>query len=207
MRALTAAIVAAVVVFTLHGVSVAQEMTDRQFMMEAAQGGMAEVELGQLATQRAGTDAVRGFGQRMMVDHARANNELRRIAEREGVQLPASIDARDQATKDRLSTLSGPAFDRAYMRDMVTNHEHDIAQFEQETRQGHDPAMVAWAQQTLPTLREHLRLARTIDSQVAQLAPGAVAASPGATVVVTTTAWCNGAYVPTQGSNFGACLR
>lgn len=204
MRALTAAIVAAVVVLTLHGVSAAQDITDRQFMMQAAQGGMAEVELGQLATQRAATEAVRAFGQRMMVDHARANNELRRIAESEAVPLPTSIDARHQATKDRLSTLSGSAFDRAYMRDMVTHHENDIAQFEQETRQGRDAAGQAWAQQTLPTLREHLRLARTVDSQVAQLAPGVVAASPGAATVIV---WCDGAYVPTQGTNFGSCPR
>lgn len=204
MRAVTVAVGAFALVLTLFGTPWAQDASDRQFMIQAAQGGMAEVELGQLAAQRAASEAVRAFGQRMMVDHARSNNELRRLAESKGVQLPTTIDPKDQATRDRLATLSGTAFDRAYMNDMVTDHETDIAQFQQEASQGRDAAVRAWAQQTLPTLQEHLRLARTVDSQVAQLVPGAVAASPTtATVVV----WCGGAYVPTQGTNFGGCSR
>lgn len=201
MRALTVAVVAFAVVFsTMLGAPSAQDATDRQFMIEAAHGGMAEVELGQLATQRAASEAVRAFGQRMMVDHARANNELRRLAEAQGVQLPVTIDPKHQATRDRLATLSGTAFDRAYMREMVTDHERDVAQFERQASAGRDAAVKAWAVQTLPTLREHLGLARTVDSQVAQLAPGAVAASPA-----TAVPWCAGAYVPTQGTNFGGC--
>jgi putative membrane protein len=190
----------------------AQAMSDREFLMEAASGGRLEVELGNLATQRAASDAVRQFGQRMAVDHGKANTELAALAARKGVQLPQSLMAKHAAVRDRLASLSGPEFDRAYMQEMVRDHNEDVAAFQREAQSGTDPDVKAWAARTLPTLQQHLAMAQSVNTQVAA-APGSgvVAASPTTVVVApgatATAPWCAGAYASTAGSNFGSCTR
>jgi len=96
---------------------------DKTFMTKAAQGGMAEVELGQLATQKGQSDDVKKFGQRMVDDHSKANDQLKSLASEKGVTLPTSLDAKDRALKDRLSKMSGAQFDKAYMQAMVKDHK------------------------------------------------------------------------------------
>lgn len=132
---------------------------DNTWINKAAQGGMAEVELGQLAQSNASSDAVKQFGKRMVDDHTKANNELKRIAADKGITLPSGLDAKDQAVKDRLSKLSGKEFDRAYMEDMVKDHRGDVAEFKKEASSGKDSDVKAFAAKTLPTLEEHLKLA------------------------------------------------
>jgi len=133
---------------------------DRQFVMEAAQGGMAEVELGQLATQKASSDAVKQFGQRMVTDHGKANDELKTLAQSKSITLPTDI-GKHKATKDKLEKLSGAAFDRAYMQEMLNDHRKDVSDFRKESQSGKDPDVKAWAAKTLPTLEEHLQMAQS----------------------------------------------
>ncbi len=135
---------------------------DHHFMDKAAQGGMAEVELGQLAEQNGSSQQVKDFGKRMVTDHSKANDELKQLASQKGVSLPTTLDAKDQATKDRLSKLQGDAFDKAYMKDMVTDHKKDVAEFKHESTSAHDPDVKAWAGKTLPTLESHLQEAEKI---------------------------------------------
>ncbi len=92
---------------------------DHRFINEAAQGGLAEVELGQLAVQKATSDDVKKFGQRMVDDHSKANDKLKELAASKGINLPQAPNAKQEAAKDRLSKLSGDQFDKAYMRDML----------------------------------------------------------------------------------------
>jgi putative membrane protein len=127
---------------------------------------MAEVQMGQLATQKASNPDVKAFGQQMVDDHTKANNELKDIASKKGLTLPTGLDAKDQATYDRLSKLSGAEFDRAYMADMVRDHRADIAEFEKEASQGSDPDIKSFASKTLPTLRHHLEMAESTDAKV-----------------------------------------
>jgi putative membrane protein len=103
------------------GTSSSHKLTaaDRQFVKKAAQGGLAEVQLGQLATEKAESPEVKQFGQRMVDDHTKANDKLKQVASDEGVTVPDKLNAKDAATKARLEKLSGKAFDRAYMHDMV----------------------------------------------------------------------------------------
>lgn len=136
--------------------------SDRKFMDKAAQGGMAEVELGQLAQQNAQSAEVKAFGKRMVDDHSKANDQLKQMAAQKGVSLPTSLDAKDQATKDKLSKLQGAAFDKAYMKDMVADHKQDVAEFKHESMAAHDPELKSWAGQTLPTLESHLQEAEKI---------------------------------------------
>ena len=139
---------------------------DQAFMMKAAQGGMAEVQSGNLAKEHAKSQAVKDFGQRMVDDHSKANDELRNLASQKNVTLPTDMDAKDKATYDRLSKLNGAAFDKAYMRDMVSDHRKDIAEFRRESESGKDPDVKAWASKTLPTLEDHLKLAEKTEKEV-----------------------------------------
>jgi putative membrane protein len=194
----------------------AQTAQDRGFMLEAASGGMAEVELGRLASQRGASDAVRQFGQRMMTDHGAANQELTQLAQRKGVPLPQQPDTNHRATIDRLATMHGAQFDQAYMTEMVKAHQATAVVYEREVREGQDPEVRAFASKGLARVRDHLQLAGDIHSRIAQ-APVAIvpvpAASPATTVttITTTTAvavpppFCGGAYRPGMGTNFGAC--
>lgn len=140
----------------------APSAADLTFAREAAAGGMAEVSLGQLAQQNAGSQQVKDFGQRMVTDHSQANQELQKIAEQENLAVPAQPDSKDQAMQQRLSGLTGPAFDTAYTKDMVRDHQQDIAAFQREARSGQDPALKAFARKTLPVLRQHLQMAEAV---------------------------------------------
>ena len=137
-------------------------MADQKFMKEAADGGMAEVELGQLAAQKGSSDDVKKFGQRMVDDHSKANDQLKQIASEKGVSLPQEPSAKHKATKERLSKLSGSAFDKAYMADMVKDHTTDVADFRKESTTGKDTDVKNFAQQTLPTLEDHLKQAKSV---------------------------------------------
>jgi putative membrane protein len=130
---------------------------DKQFVKEAAEGGMTEVELGQLATQNGQSDAVKQFGQRMVDDHTKANDQLKQIAQEKGVTVPTDLSAKDKAEKDHLSKLKGEQFDRAYMQHMVQDHKADVAEFKKEANSGKDSDVKNWASQTLPTLEDHLK--------------------------------------------------
>jgi putative membrane protein len=136
--------------------------SDKNFVRDAAQGGMAEVELGKLATEKASSDDVKKFGQRMVDDHTKAGDQLKQVASSEGVQLPEGLSAKDKLTKERLSKLNGAQFDKAYMADMVKDHTQDVADFQRESKSGRDPAVKDFASQTLPTLQDHLKQAKEI---------------------------------------------
>ncbi len=145
--------------------------SDHNFMVKAAQGGMAEVELGQLAEQNAQNADVKAFAQRMVTDHSKANDQLKQLAAQEGVSLPTSLDAKDQATKDKLSKLQGAAFDKAYMHDMVMDHKKDVAEFKHESAAAKTPALRDWAKDTTPTLESHLQEAEKLAPQVGASTP------------------------------------
>ena len=136
--------------------------SDKKFVREAAQGGMAEVELGKLATEKASSPEVKKFGQRMVDDHSKANDQLKEVASSQGITLPNKLSPKDEMTKERLSKLSGEQFDKAYMSDMVKDHTQDVADFERESSSGRDSEVKNFAAQTLPTLKDHLRQAKEI---------------------------------------------
>jgi len=136
--------------------------SDRQFLKKAAQGGKAEVELGQLAQRKAASDEVKKFGERMVTDHSKANDQLQQLASQKGLTLPDKLNAKDQATKARLEKLSGKQFDQAYMRDMVKDHTKDVNEFQHEANNAKDPDVKSFAQSTLPTLQDHLKEAKQI---------------------------------------------
>ncbi len=166
----TAAMLGLGVLLTLGTTFAAQQKgarlsaADRQFVTKAAQGGMAEVELGNLAVKKASSQSVKDFGQRMVDDHTKANDQLKQVAANEGITLPTSLDSKDKKTMAHLSKLSGTAFDKAYMSDMVKDHKKDVADFQREAKTGQDSEVKGFAAKTLPTLQEHLQMAMNITS-------------------------------------------
>jgi putative membrane protein len=137
--------------------------SDQKFVMEAAMGGMAEVELGRLATERGSSDGIKQFGQQMVDDHSRANSELIQLTTARGITLPTSLDAKHQAQMSKMSQLSGAAFDRAYAKEMLKDHQKDVSLFQKQSTRGADADLRAFAAKTLPTLQEHLRMARELN--------------------------------------------
>jgi putative membrane protein len=145
---------------TVSNVVTQSGSADVEFILKAAEGGMAEVELGRVASERAATDEVKKFGQRMVDDHGKGGEELKVIAQSRGISLPSDIEPKDKALKDRLAKLNGKTFDRTYMRNMVADHRMDIAEFKREANSGKDPEVKAWAAKMLPTLEDHLKEAQ-----------------------------------------------
>ena len=135
---------------------------DRKFVKDAAVGGMAEVELGKLAAQKASSEAVKQFGQKMVDDHSKANDELKQIAAKQKVNIPDSLDSKHQARVDKLSKLSGAEFDKAYIKDQLKDHQEDVKAFQHEAQNGSDPDIKGFASKTLPTLQEHLSMVKDL---------------------------------------------
>jgi putative membrane protein len=139
---------------------------DFKFVQNAARGGMEEVELGQLAQQKASNQAVRDFGQLMVTEHSKANDELRALAAQKGAALPAQMSHSERATASHLQNESGASFDHAYVKGMVKDHKKDVKEFEKGAKDLTDPELKAWAQKTLPICQQHLQTAENLEATV-----------------------------------------
>ncbi|MCA1622661.1 MAG: DUF4142 domain-containing protein [Acidobacteria bacterium] len=136
------------------------------FMMEAAKGGMAEVELSRLALTKAQNAEVKQFAQRMVQDHTNANTELKQLAGKKNVTLPTELDAKHKATRDELAKLSGAEFDREYVSAMVEDHQKDVNLFRMQSESGTDADAKALAAKTLPILQMHLKMIQDIQGKM-----------------------------------------
>ena len=145
--------------------SAALSSADREFVQEAASGGMAEVQAAQLAQQRANSPQIKDFASRMITDHTQANTELQQIAQQESITLPSQPTGKDAAAAKKLSGLNGAAFDKAYSQDQLSDHQQVVALFRKEASSGQDPALKAFAQKTLPILQQHLQMAQALSTK------------------------------------------
>ena len=139
---------------------------DQTFAQKAAVGSMAEVEAGKIALQKSSNEKVKAFAQRLVTDHTKAGEELKAAASREGITVPTAIDPEHQAALDHLKSLSGDQFDAAFKEHMVKDHKKDIALFEKEASSGQS-AVDQFASKTLPTLKEHLKVAEELPGKAA----------------------------------------
>jgi putative membrane protein len=143
----------------------ADSSADAKFMMNAARGGMAEVKMGELAKTKANNADVKRFGDMMVHDHTKANDELIKLAKSKNVTLPTDL-GEHQATHDRLAKLDGDAFDREYVHEMIEDHTKDVSEFQAEADGGQDADVKKWATETLPTLKDHLKAAQEMMDRV-----------------------------------------
>ena len=139
---------------------------DKEFFIAAAQGSMSEVALGHMAGEKATNPDVKAFGARMITDHGRATEDLKQLALKKGLALPAVVGEEASKTADDLVNKVGRDFDRSYMTEMIRDHEKDVKEFEAAASAVTDPDLKAWAAQTLPTLREHLEMAKQVESKL-----------------------------------------
>jgi putative membrane protein len=134
---------------------------DRRFMREAAEGGMAEVMMGQLAIQRTTSDEVRRYAQQMVDDHTRANAELMRIAQSKGMTLPTGPSSRQRSMMTRMQAMNGADFDRMYIREAGVNAHRTMERlFQREIERGSDADVKGFASATLPAVQMHLQMAQ-----------------------------------------------
>lgn len=140
---------------------------ERNFMRDAAMGGIMEVELGKMATEKGASDAVKQFGQRMVDDHTRVNAELTQLAASKGMSLPTELGAKHKTDVTNLSSLSGAEFDKAYAKLMVSSHKKKVSAFEKQSKGGADAELKAFAAKTLPGVQEHLQMAKALTGTAA----------------------------------------
>ncbi|MCU0541649.1 MAG: DUF4142 domain-containing protein [Oscillatoriaceae cyanobacterium Prado104] len=144
---------------------------DRNFVLQAAQNGMLEVELGRLAVQRGSSAAIKQHGQQMVQEHSQANQELMQLATQKGMEVSREMNAQNQALRQRLAGLSGATFDTAYQQAMRDSHSRAIALFQAQSQQGQDPELKAWATQLLPDLQAHLQMVNQLSQNPQQNTP------------------------------------
>lgn len=132
------------------------------FAVEAASGGMMEVQLGELAQQKGSSQQVKDFGAMMVRDHSKANEELKSLAGQHNITLPPAPGEDHMEHINKLSQKSGKEFDKEYIDMMVKDHKEDVDAFEKASNNTNDPDIQAFASRTLPVLRQHLEAAQAI---------------------------------------------
>jgi len=135
-------------------------VTDRMFVTKAMQGSMAEVQLGQLTLQKSNNQQVKEFAQRMIDDHTKLNDQMKPVAQQLGVTVPNEISKNDRKTMAKLQALSGPAYDQAYIKDMVKDHKQDLNEFQMEASSGQDQTAKDAANQGSKVIAQHLQMAQ-----------------------------------------------
>jgi putative membrane protein len=159
----TCALSAAVLVCGQFGFSqntTSASSSDKKFVHSALEGGNAEVKLGQLAAQKGNSEDVKQFGQKMVDDHTKLGDQMKQIAQQQGIQVPEGIPSKDKALEARLNSLSGDAFDKAYIKAMVQDHKKDLSEFKKEASSGNATSIKDAASQGAQVISEHLQMAQ-----------------------------------------------
>ena len=142
--------------------------TDVLFVELLGEGGLAEVSLGELALQRAPARAVKPFAERMVADHGTANDKLAAIAEEGGFPVPTELDAEHVALRSHLEGMDAVTLDQAYMRAQIVDHQKTAQLLEWEINSGQHAALQRFAAELLPTVLDHLAMARGIVEELSR---------------------------------------
>ncbi|MET3876719.1 DUF4142 domain-containing protein [Chitinophaga sp. OAE865] len=140
--------------------------TDADFLVEAASGGMTEVQLGQLAQSNSVNREIKAFGEMMIRDHRKNRDKLKTLAQTKNIVLPDDISNHQQRIKERLEKRKGEEFDRAYISLMIDDHKKDIREFQKAAKNAADPEIRAFAMDQLPVLNSHLDSARNLQKKM-----------------------------------------
>ncbi len=140
----------------------ADSTPDESFYKHAAEAGIAEVDAGNLASEKATDQKVKDFGAMMVKDHSAANDKLQALAASKNITLPTSASVGQMATQAKLKVLSGDTFDKSYIKGQVKAHQQTVALLRKEIASGQDADAQAFAKSILPTVRAHLKAANAI---------------------------------------------
>ncbi len=157
-----ALVTAGLIGFTAGQASAATQLSrqDQNFIRQASQTNLAEINEGHLAVDKGGSETVKQLGQTLITDHTQAEDQLRQIAQQQGFQVPQSPSRRQESQANNLSRESGARFDRTFANDEVKGHERAITAFRKEARSSRDPALRSYAETTVPVLEKHLKMAQ-----------------------------------------------
>jgi putative membrane protein len=161
MKSLTIIALTAALLGSVTAVSAADKASQK-FIMDAIQGNLAEVQMGQLAQQNGQSEDVKSYGKMLVTDHSAANDKAMSVAKEIGVTPPTEPSAKQKAMHDKMAKMTGANFDKAFAKDMVADHKKDIAAFQKEAKKKNDPA-ADFANDTLPTLQKHLDAAQKLN--------------------------------------------
>jgi putative membrane protein len=139
---------------------------ETEFVKKAGAGNAAEVKAGELATTNAESQDVKDFGSRMMKDHGDANTDLGAIAKSHDIEFPPAATEKQKLQYEKLSKLKGEAFDKMYVKDMVADHEKDLAEYKMEKSEAKDPELKAYVDKTEMVVAEHLKMIKEIESKM-----------------------------------------
>jgi putative membrane protein len=131
------------------------------FVVNAADAGMREVQLGQLAVANASSPQVKQFGQMMVDDHSKVNDELKATATSKNITVPAALSEKSQKIYNDLAEKTGADFDKEFIDQMVKDHKDAIDLFKKQADDGKDAELSKWAQEKLPSLQHHLEMAES----------------------------------------------
>ena len=143
-----------------------QLSSDQRFLAEAAQDGRAEVELGQLAASKASNPAVKRLAEKVVADHTKANQQLESLPEASKAMQSASMPPEKGSNVDRLSQLSGKEFDRAFVEQVVQDHESAVSRFKEAAASAQSPDVKQFASKNIPTLEQHLQMAKSVQGRL-----------------------------------------
>jgi putative membrane protein len=138
---------------------------DQKFVEDVSQDNLAEIKMAQLATDKSQRDDVKQFGQKLVQDHMKAGHELTQLAQQKGLMLSQDLEKQHAKMMDHMSAMSGADFDRTFLRHMVRDHEKNVKKFEKASAKADDADLKAFADKTLPALREHLSMARNLSGE------------------------------------------
>jgi len=137
-----------------------QPKSDSEFVLAAADGGLLEARLGDLALHKALSPEVKSFAQSMVTDHGKANEELKILATKLNLSIPAALSATSQEKYDAIAGKDGEDFDRAYADAMVSDHKETIESFYVQANKGNGSEISEWAKTKVPILEHHLMMAK-----------------------------------------------
>jgi putative membrane protein len=156
------------------GAAAALGSPDKKFITDAAVSGMAEVELAELASQKAESEDVRAYAAHLLQQHKDANEKLKALASEKNVSLPTDLDPKHKQIRDKLSALEGPEFDKAYVEAMIKDHKKAVNDFQTEAKNGKDKDVKEFAKETVPALKEHLDQAQKLQANFSSSAKSSI---------------------------------
>jgi len=156
-----------------------QAMADQAFVKKALEGGVAEVQLGQLAQEKSQSNDVKQFGQKMVEDHTQLGDQIKPIAQQLGVKEPNGPSKKDKQLIAKLQGLSGTQFDEAYIQAMLKDHKQDLKEFKSEAQTAQNPNLRQAAQQGAGVVSQHLQMIQQIAQNHNVATEGKSKSAPG----------------------------
>ena len=140
---------------------------DSEFVQEAIRGNLAEIQMGELAKERAQSKDVRDYGRMLVDDHSKANQNAIAAAKSMNIAAPTEPSEQQKKEHDAIANMSGSQFDSLFMSHMIQDHRHDIAQYKAQAQSGRSSKATDYAKSTLPTLNSHFSKAQAVQMKLA----------------------------------------